>query len=130
EGRHEFQVNSTKGKVSAKCRHLRACTLSFLLCVVSLAPISTAGQAGARSFGERDLQGIWTNATVTPLERPSELGGKEFFTEVEAATYEKQARARNDADRRDSDAEADLAVGYNDIFWERGRKIVSTRRTS
>ena len=30
--------------------------------------------------GRPDLQGIWTNATVTPLERPRELAGKEFFT--------------------------------------------------
>jgi hypothetical protein len=62
--------------------------------------------------------------------RPGELAGKEFFTETEATAYEQRARERNDADRRDTDAEADLAVGYNDLFWERGRKVVSTRRTS
>ena len=32
-----------------------------------------------------DLQGIWTNATVVPLERPANLKGKEFFTDAEAA---------------------------------------------
>src|SRR5882672_2851786 len=80
--------------------------------------------------GKPDLQGIWTNATVTPLERPAEFAGKEFLTEAEAAAYEKRARERNDADRRDGDAEADLATGYNDLFWERGRSVVSTRRTS
>jgi hypothetical protein len=101
--------------------------VAAVIAVVWLAPVSTTGQA---AFAQHDLQGIWTNATVTPLERPGELAGKEFFTEAEAAAYEKQARERNDADRRDSNAEADLAVGYNDIFWERGRKIVSTRRTS
>jgi hypothetical protein len=84
----------------------------------------------ARGFGQRDLQGIWTNATLTPLERPQELAGKEFFTEAEAAEYEKRGRERNDADRRDSNAEADLAVGYNAAWWDRGTRIVSTRRTS
>ena len=79
---------------------------------------------------QRDLQGIWTNATMTPLERPAELAGKEFFTEAEAADYEKRMRERNDADRRDSNAEADLAVGYNAAWWDRGTRIVSTRRTS
>ena len=42
--------------------------------------------------GQPDLQGIWTNATVTPLERPAELAGKDFFTPAEAAVYEKQDR--------------------------------------
>jgi hypothetical protein len=97
----------------------------------SIAAVSPAKNlAFARGFGQRDLQGIWTNATLTPLERPPELAGKEFFTDREAAEYEKQGRARNDADRRDSNPEADLAVGYNAAWWDRGTRIVSTRRTS
>jgi len=99
--------------------------------LVGAAAVAIAAQATSpRSFGERDLQGIWTNATVTPLERPAEFAGKEFLTEAEAAAFEKRARDRNDADRREGDAEADLATGYNDLFWERGRSVVSTRRTS
>ena len=35
--------------------------------------------------GQPDLQGYWTNATFTPLERPAEFAGKEFFTPEEAA---------------------------------------------
>jgi hypothetical protein len=77
-----------------------------------------------------DLQGIWSNATLTPLERPAELAGKEFFTPAEAAEYEKRVRDRNNGDRRDSSAAADLAVGYNDFWWDRGTKVVSTLRTS
>jgi hypothetical protein len=41
--------------------------------------------------GHPDLQGIWTNATITPLERPKNLGAKEFFTEEEAAENRKRA---------------------------------------
>jgi len=78
----------------------------------------------------RDLTGIWTNATLTPLERPADLAGKEFFTPAEASEYEKRGRERNNADRRDSNAEADLAVGYNAAWWDRGTSIVPTRRTS
>jgi hypothetical protein len=80
--------------------------------------------------GQPDLQGIWTNATITPLERPADLSGKEFFTEQEAAEYEKQVRERNNADRRDSNAEQDLTIGYNDFWWDRGTRVVSSRRTS
>jgi hypothetical protein len=37
------------------------------------------------SDGKPDLQGIWNNATVTPLERPKGLGTKEFYTDEEFA---------------------------------------------
>jgi hypothetical protein len=97
---------------------------------ISQTPGEKTVLANPRAFGERDLQGIWTNATVTPLERPAEFAGREFLTEAEAVAYEKRVRERNDADRRETDAEADLATGYNDLFWERGRSVVSTRRTS
>jgi hypothetical protein len=81
--------------------------------------------------GQPDLQGIWSNGTLTPLERPRELAGKQFFTEQEAAEYEKRVLERNNADRRDNqDAEADVALAYNNFWYDRGTKIVPTRRTS
>ncbi len=42
--------------------------------------------------GVPDLQGVWTNASDTPLERPKELGSKEFYTPEEAAAREKAAQ--------------------------------------
>lgn len=115
--------------------------VAVAIAVVSPATGSLAGQAPAAtsksgsapprtSSGQPDLHGIWTNGTLTPLERPADLTGKAFFTPEEAAAYEKQGRERNNADRRDKNAEADLAVGYNDAWWDRGTKVVSTRRTS
>jgi hypothetical protein len=41
--------------------------------------------------GRPDLQGVWTNATITPLERPRDLGAKELYTEEEAAEVRKRA---------------------------------------
>jgi hypothetical protein len=41
--------------------------------------------------GHPDLQGVWTNASITPMERPKELGAKEFYTEGEAAEFRKRA---------------------------------------
>lgn len=90
----------------------------------------SAGPLPRTSDGRPDLQGIWTNATITPLERPRELADKVFFTEEEAAAYEARAGQRNDADRRSGDRGADLAVGYNAFWWDRGTRVVSTRRTS
>ena len=80
--------------------------------------------------GHPDLQGIWSNATITPFERPRELGGKEFFTEEEAAEYEKKVVEAANRDRRSSDATADLGGAYNEFWFDRGTKVVPTRRTS
>jgi len=40
--------------------------------------------------GQPDLQGTWTNASNTPLERPKELGAKEFYTGQEFAEVSKK----------------------------------------
>ncbi|MGH9659597.1 MAG: hypothetical protein ACRD96_13700 [Bryobacteraceae bacterium] len=82
------------------------------------------------AWGEPDLQGIWDFATITPLERPSELAGKETLTGQEAAEYEKQTLERRNQDRRDGTAESDVARAYNQFWWDYGTKVVGTRRTS
>ena len=121
--------------------------LAVVLAVALLAPVPVAGQArpsaanttaAAKTWteprtadGQPDLQGIWSNATLTPLERPRELAGKQFFTEEEAAEYEKQVLQHNNADRRDNpNTDADVALAYNDSWYDRGTKVVPTRRTS
>ena len=80
--------------------------------------------------GHPDLQGLWSYATLTPLERPAEFAGKEFLSEQEAADYEKRTLSENNRDRRDGSAEADVTRAYNDFWWDRGTKVVVTRRTS
>jgi hypothetical protein len=44
--------------------------------------------------GKPDMQGYWTNLTLTPLERPKGLGSKEFYTEEEIAAAQKKERER------------------------------------
>jgi len=80
--------------------------------------------------GQPDLQGVWTFATITPLERPASQAGKEFFTEKEAADYEKQVLQETNRDRRDGTADADVSRAYNDFWWDSGSRVVPTRRTS
>jgi len=92
--------------------------------------------------GHPDLQGTWNYSTLTPIERPRELAGKPFFTEQEAAEYEKRSRQGRNVDvNRETTPTArglvngtveteDLASAYNEFWWDRGSKIVSTRRTS
>jgi hypothetical protein len=41
--------------------------------------------------GQPDLQGVWSNNSATPLERPKELAGRAFLTEQEVAAFKKKA---------------------------------------
>src|ERR671935_2816528 len=104
-------------------RIARSVAIAVTVIIIGIIPMPAAAQAS-------DLSGIWTNATLTPFERPREFAGKEFFTREEAAAFEREARERNNGDRRDVSAEADLAVGYNDFWWDRGTRVASTLRTS
>lgn len=80
--------------------------------------------------GRPDLQGIWNYSTMTPLERPRELAGKEVFTAKEAADYEKSLLTKGNRDRRDGGADADLARAYNELWYDSGDHVVKTLRTS
>ncbi len=75
--------------------------------------------------GKPDMQGYWTNATYTPVERPAEFKDQEFFTVAQAQEYAKQAQDRF-LSQPDDDAH------YDNSIWmvEKGLKGVSTLRTS
>jgi hypothetical protein len=115
--------------------------MSAVMVVVSLAPARVAGQtrkaptATIKTWapprtpdGQPDLQGMWTNATITPFERPSALAGKAFLTVEEAAALEKQAAdQRTNADRAPRPGD----VGsYNDFWFDSGTRVVGNRQTS
>lgn len=85
--------------------------------------------------GQPDLQGVWDYRTITPLERPKELGNKAFFTAEEAAKYEQQENQRQNRDLIDPEQgglfyPAGGVVPYNEFWYDRGNKVAGTRRTS
>jgi hypothetical protein len=80
--------------------------------------------------GAPDLQGIYTNVSLTPLQRPKEFGAKAFFTPTEAAAWKKQRLVQSNKDRRDGGAVADLTRAYNDVFWDSGSEVSPTLQTS
>jgi hypothetical protein len=123
--------------------------------LLALASVPLSGQATAKppvassaksavvprtADGQPDLQGIWDFRTVTPLERPAEFADKPTLTDQEAAEYEKKAVESRNADRnRDKKQRAvvngtaetgDVALAYNDFWWDRGTKVIGTKRTS
>jgi hypothetical protein len=83
-------------------------------------------QSKAPSFDPRDLQGVWTNATITPFERPPELEGKEFLTEKEVKDLEARA-AQNNVDRPPQPGDTG---SYNRFWFDSGSKAVKSGRTS
>jgi hypothetical protein len=127
-----------------------------VLIVVSISPNPLAGQSAATARtasagtnwtpprtpqGHPDLQGTWDFRTVTPLERPSEFANKAFLTAAEAAEYERRTVESRNADlNRDkttsrgiingTEITADVALAYNDFWWDRGTKVDASRRTS
>lgn len=80
-------------------------------------------------WGQPDLQGTFNNGVLTPFERPAEFAGKPFFTEEEAAQFAKKVLSLRNADNRRT-GNTDVALAYNNAWWDWGTKVASTRQTS
>jgi hypothetical protein len=68
--------------------------IGFVFLVMLLGVTTVLGSAHKTPWGDPDLQGIWSNQTPTPLERPDGLADKHTFTEEEAAEFERTSLDR------------------------------------
>ena len=97
--------------------------------VAMLLALVEPGQAQTVSrtpWGDPDLQGLWSNASVAPLERPPLLANKPFWTEAEAVEVEKnglQTLLKAVA------AEIPVSGELNEIWLETG-KVLRNRNTA
>jgi hypothetical protein len=100
--------------------------------LITLAILTTAF-----ATAQTDLTGIWTNSTITPLERAA--GAKATLTDAEAKVYEK--KAAEELNRLDGASEGPLLAatgsngtgGYNVLFVDRGNefaRVDGQKRTS
>ncbi len=103
-----------------------------VVAIVTLMPAAVAGQQPSKTpWGDPDLQGTYTNKTITPLQRPDDIGDKEFLTDEEVAAQE---QARIDRNVRLLHAPPVRTVaggnvgGYNNFWLDGGTR--PTGRTS
>jgi hypothetical protein len=82
-------------------------------------------------WGEPDLQGVWNDATSTPLQRPTGVPDKDVLNDAEAEEFQDQIADRLSRNRRDGGAEADANRAYNEHWMDARRlKITADHRTS
>jgi len=112
---------------------------------VSIGVPLAAGQSGKWTpprtpDGKPDLQGTFTFSTITPLQRPAALNGKEVLTPEEAVAFEASENDRLNRDLFDPEKGAPSVgypprsqggvLSYNDFWYERGNQLTADRRTS
>ena len=120
-----------------KCRSIVRFSLLAMVCAAAtlapelIAQSASGSQAAAGSsswkapktaWGDPDLQGMWSYATLTPLERPASVQGREFYTPEEAAT-------RNSESLEDRPPAPGDTGAYNAHWFDRGT-VLGDRRTS
>jgi hypothetical protein len=81
------------------------------------APAPGPAAALKTPWGEPDLQGIWTDETATPLQRPAKYANEEFFTAAERAELDRVRSEVLGRERRaERGTERDVSGSYNNAF--------------
>jgi len=141
-------------KIDWKGRLLASAILAAALCTTTVladnpAPTTPATRyrAPRTADGQPDLQGNWTNATITPFERPEKYGNQLVLTEQEAdelehaeAKFNATADAPTDPNTKVQDLPTSCGrgftganCGYNNFWVDPGTKLINIngqRRTS
>ena len=114
--------------MKVRSKKLEVRSLLTVLCVLVL--VAAAPKSIPRMpDGHPDLQGVWDNSTLTPLERPAALSDKAFFSDAEAADYESLGQYVERLKARFGEAEGAVTGEANGI-WRSPRHLGPDRRTS
>ena len=119
-----------------------AVTVSFSTIVYGQArkAPAAAGAIPRTPDGKPDLQGTFTFATITPLQRPDALKDKDILTAEEASQFEADENKRQNRDLFDPEKGSPAlgyparsqggVLSYNEFWYERGNQMTKDRRTS
>jgi hypothetical protein len=110
-----------------------------MLAAAMVASLSGQVTVPLAADGHPDLQGIWTNETITPLERAAAFANKPTLTDEEARAYEKSDA--EELKKVDGASEGPLLAaagssgtgGYNIVYIDRGselERVDGVKRTS
>ena len=105
-------------------RTMLAAAGAVLLLAPGAAAAQAAGggaQAGRTPWGDPDLQGVWTNTTTTPMERPDEYAGRSALTDEERAELDALAESY-----RDRKPPPGSTGAYNSFWVDRGTRSAQT----
>ncbi len=90
--------------------------------------------------GAPNLAGIYSFSTITPLQRPQALAGKETLSDAEAAAFQAEENTRLNRDLFDPEKGQPSAgyapraqggvLSYNEFWYERGSTLTKDKRTS
>ncbi len=81
--------------------------------------------------GQPDLQGVWTNPTLTPMERPRSQAEQAYLTIDQITAIETRTAERRIAADNNVVVEAGGSIGsYNQIWMDSGDTVLSTGQTS
>jgi len=94
-------------------------------------------KAPRTGFGQPDISGIWTNVSITPLERPKTYGASVFLTPDQAAVLEGDAAQRfvegaaptdpnapaADTTKKHCQGAGGLDCGYNSFWKDSGTTV-------
>ena len=104
-------------------------SVNRLRLVILLAATCLAGRPGEAQnyrtprtpWGDPDIQGLWSNQTATPLERPNALRDKDTLTQEEAEQREEEARLSADRPPQPGDPGT-----YNSVWRDPGTALTRT----
>jgi hypothetical protein len=123
-----------KNCLSALARSVRVSPTLLSLALLASSPgiAQTDNYRAPRTAdGHPSLQGMWTNNTITPLERPPELADRQFLTQEEQMAMELAVAAATAEADLPSDPnrppptkdQIDLEDSYNAFWFDDGTKV-------
>src|SRR5215471_6368708 len=116
---------SPSAQASHPSAFIRSITLAGTLALCSIGFAAESSSHG-KVANSRDLQGLWTAAIFTPLERPAELEGKTHFSPGELEEQQRKSTQRFwEAGHRAGDVGRD-----NDAFLDDNLKLLADGQTS